>query len=366
MTNWTRRPSLAIRGASQTDRLGRSVAHLWQTRNALSFLLLPLSWLFLLLVESRRIYYTRRNRLRARLPVPVIVVGNLTVGGTGKTPLVIWLCEFLKSQGFKPGVIGRGYKGLSKSWPQPVTSASDPVMVGDEPVLIAARSVCPVVVGPDRVADAQVLLDRFDCDVLIADDGLQHYALIRDIEIVVVDGVRRFGNGYCLPAGPLREPVRRLNAVDFVVVNGKADNTQYGMTFRMGRAVNLCRPQTTRSLKSFVGTPINALAGIGNPDRFYKMLRNLGMIVTEYSFPDHHRYSPKDLQFNDGRPVLMTEKDAVKLKQVNEPNFWYVPVTAVPEDPFSTELINTLRDRQHGQQIARYTGMSRHQRTPGL
>ena len=151
MTIWTRRPSLATRGVSPTDRLGRSVAHLWHTRNALSFLLLPFAWVFMLLVGLRRIYYARRNRFRARLPVPVIVVGNLTVGGTGKTPLVVWLCEFLKSHGFKTGVIGRGYKGLSKSWPQRVTSESDPVMVGDEPVLIAARCNCPVEIGRAHV-----------------------------------------------------------------------------------------------------------------------------------------------------------------------------------------------------------------------
>ena len=341
---------MAKRGVSLIDRMGRSLNQVWYSRNALTQFLLPFSWVFILLVALRRAYYARRNRSRSRLPVPVIVVGNLTVGGTGKTPLVIWLCEFLKSKGLKPGVVSRGYKGLSKSWPQRVTSASDPVMVGDEAVLIAARCGCPVVVGPDRVGVARALLGRFDCDVVISDDGLQHYRLIRDIEIIVVDGERRFGNGYCLPAGPLREPVRRLKTVDFVVVNGKAEAAEYGMTSRLCKAVNLRDPRTTQPLEMFHGAPINAVAGIANPQRFFQMLRNQGMIVAEHPFPDHYSYTSEDLDFYDGRrPVLMTEKDAVKLNQLtDEPNCWYVPMHVVPEEPFPTKLINALRDRQNG------------------
>ncbi len=352
MTVWKRRPSSAQRGVSPTDRLGHIVARLWYTRNAFSFLLLPFSWVFMLLVGLRRLYYVQRKRGRARLPVPVVVVGNLTVGGTGKTPLVVWLCDFLMSHGFKPGIISRGYKGLSKHWPQLVTAASDPVMVGDEPVVMAAHCDCPVVVGPDRVADARLLLSHYDCDVIISDDGLQHYSLVRDIEIVVVDAERRFGNRFCLPAGPLREPMRRLKTVDFVVFNGKADNAEYRMAYRLGRAVNVCRPHITRSLESFAGTSVNALAGIGNPDRFFQMLRDLDIMVTEYPFPDHHSYSRENLQFNDARPVLMTEKDAVKLARLAAQNYWYMPVSAVLEEPFPSTLINTLRDRQHGPQTA--------------
>ncbi|MCC9002187.1 MAG: tetraacyldisaccharide 4'-kinase, partial [Candidatus Competibacter sp.] len=205
------------------DRYGYSL-------NLVAVLLWPLSLLFGLVARIRRFLY-RNNVLKSvGLSVPVIVVGNISVGGTGKTPLVAQLVELLRDAGYKPGVVGRGYGGQSTQWPRSVMADSDPVQVGDEPVLLARRCRCPVVVGPDRVVAAQLLYETYDCNVIISDDGLQHYRLRRDIEIAVVDGFRRFGNAACLPAGPLREPPSRLREVDFVVSNGAARGQEYLMS----------------------------------------------------------------------------------------------------------------------------------------
>jgi len=299
----------------------------WYRRSPWLIVLTPASLVYCGLSRLRRLLYRAGLLARHRLPVPVVIVGNLTAGGTGKTPLVAWLVDFLSASGYRPGVIARGYKGRAHHWPQPVCADSDPLSVGDEAVLLAGRCGCPVVVGPDRVAAARALLEQGECDLIIADDGLQHYALDRDIEIVVIDGTRRFGNGYCLPAGPLRESPGRLTDVDIVVANGAAGPGEYPMTMRAESAVSLQPGIAPRELAGFERQSVHAVAGIGNPGRFFASLRQTGMRLEEHVFPDHHDYVAADLDFGDERPVVMTEKDAVKCRNFGLRNSWYIPVT---------------------------------------
>jgi tetraacyldisaccharide 4'-kinase len=300
---------------------------LWYRRSPWLIVLIPASLLYCGLGRLRRLLYRTGLLARHRLPVPVVIVGNLTAGGTGKTPLVTWLVHFLRASGYRPGVIARGYKGRANHWPQSVGVDSDPRSVGDEAVLLAGCCGCPVIVGPDRVAAARALLERGECDVIIADDGLQHYALDRDIEIVVVDGERRFGNGYCLPAGPLRESTGRLSEIDLVVVNGAGGPGEYPMTMRVENAISLETGIAPRELAGFGRQSVHAVAGIGNPGRFFASLRQAGMRLQEHVFPDHHDYVAADLDFGDERPVVMTEKDAVKCRNFGLRNSWYIPVT---------------------------------------
>ena len=299
----------------------------WYRRSPWLILLTPASLVYCGLSRLRRRFYRTGLLARHRLPVPVVIVGNLTAGGTGKTPLVTWLIDFLSVSGYRPGVIARGYKGSARHWPQTVCADSDPLSVGDEAVLLAGRCGCPVVVGPDRVAAARALLEQGECDLIVADDGLQHYALDRDIEIVVIDGARRFGNGFCLPAGPLRESTGRLTEVDLVVVNGAGGPGEYPMTMRAEKAVSLEPGIPPRELAGFGRQSVHAVAGIGNPGRFFASLRQAGMRLQEHVFPDHHDYVAADLDFGDNRPVVMTEKDAVKCRNFGLRNSWYIPVT---------------------------------------
>ncbi len=318
----------------------------WSSKNALTVALLPLSWLFRGVVEVRRRWHRRRNRTQPRLPVPVIVVGNISVGGTGKTPLVIWLTERLQMQGYRPGVISRGYGGAAAGLPTLVDSESDPNLVGDEPVVIARRTRCPVAVAPRRNDAARALLNRYRCDTLISDDGLQHYGLIRDAEIAVIDSESGLGNGWCLPAGPLREPASRLREVDFIVARGVLNQPlYYTMTLHGDLAVNVRDPGIQRPLLSFVGARIRAVAGIGAPRRFFAMLESCGLEIETHVFPDHHRFTARDIKFCDKRPVLMTEKDAVKCRAFAQPHHWYVPVTAEVDEHLLREVIELLRTR---------------------
>jgi len=301
---------------------------LWYGSHPLSIVLLPLSVLFRIVVSVRRFAYKSGVLHSHKLPVPVIVVGNITVGGTGKTPLVIWLVEALRAAGHQPGVVSRGYGGNAEVWPQAVNADSDPAMVGDEPVLIARRAACPVVVAPQRVAAARRLIADYACDVVVCDDGLQHYALRRDAEIAVIDGERRLGNGRCLPAGPLRETAARLRSVDLIVLNGAASSGECGMQLSGSVAQSLAGPPRERDLGEWRGTTVHGVAGIGNPGRFFAHLRGQGLNVVEHPFPDHHRFQAADLHFEDDLPVIMTEKDAVKCRGFAGPQHWYVPVSA--------------------------------------
>jgi len=273
----------------------------------------------------------RRKAGAVQLPVPVIVVGNITVGGTGKTPFVLWLVERLLAQGWRPGVISRGYGGCSPEYPLRVSATTDPAWSGDEPALIARRIGVPVAVAPDRVAAARLLIDRGEVDILVTDDGLQHYRLGRDLEICVVDGSRGLGNGALLPAGPLREPPARLREVDLVVVNGGGWRPEGVPALDMRLRIGEARPLgggDPRPLSSFAGARVNAVAGIGNPERFFVSLRAAGIEVVPHPFPDHHRFTDIDLAFDDRLPLLMTEKDAVKCAGLAQPHHWYVPAQA--------------------------------------
>ncbi|MEQ1438628.1 tetraacyldisaccharide 4'-kinase [Fontimonas sp. SYSU GA230001] len=290
--------------------------------------LLPLSWLYGVLSARRR---QRLTRDAARLPVPVIVVGNITVGGTGKTPFVIWLVERLREWGFTPGVVSRGYGGRAPGYPFRVVADGDPAHSGDEPLLIARRCGCPVMVDPDRRAAAAALVAGGAVDVIVADDGLQHYRLARDLEICVIDGPRGLGNGALLPAGPLREPPARLHEVDLIVVNGEGWNDAALRPLRMrlgGDRVWSLAGGTERTLGSFAGQAVHAVAGIGHPPRFFAALRAAGLLVIEHAFADHHRYRATDLAFADELPVLMTEKDAVKCLRFARSGWWALAVDA--------------------------------------
>jgi len=256
----------------------------WYARSPWLLLLTPLSLVFRIVVWLRRSAY-RIGLLRSqRVSLPVIIVGNITAGGTGKTPLVIWLAEYLRDKGYRPGIISRGYGGKASSWPQQVRPDSDPAMVGDEAVLLAGATGCPMAVGPDRVATATALIEHSDCDVLVSDDGLQHYALQRDIEIVVIDGIRRFGTGFSIPAGPLREPAKRLREADLVVINGLGSAHEHIMRMKPGDARSLTDSSVTRCLADFYGQAVHAVAGIGNPERFFQSLEQQGMQLEKHVF----------------------------------------------------------------------------------
>lgn len=319
----------------------------WTNKNLVAFLMLPLAGVFILLAALRRIAYRAGLFRVTRVPVPVIVVGNITVGGTGKTPLVIWLAQQLRAAGFKPGVASRGYGGQGASAPLAVTPQSDPTQVGDEPVLIATRAACPVVVSRDRVTAARQLAEQ-GCNVVICDDGLQHYALARDVEIAVVDAARLWGNGWRLPAGPLREPVSRLSSVDFVVYHGDAPLQSHTLHLELTTVQRISDSNDTRPLTSFVGGKIHAVAGIGNPPRFFAQLRAAGLDVIEHPFPDHYAYTVADLRFGDELPVLMTEKDAVKCRAFADSRLWVVGAEARVSPQLATLVMNRLRESRHG------------------
>jgi tetraacyldisaccharide 4'-kinase len=320
----------------------------WQRVTFLSALLYPLGLLFRTIVALRRAAYRSSLLTSHRLGVPVIVVGNITVGGTGKTPLVLWLAEFLLGRGFHPGIVSRGY-GSAEGSPRRVTPASDPASVGDEPVLLAQRSGCPVWVGTSRVAAGEALLRaNAECDVLLSDDGLQHYALARDVEIAVVDGERGLGNGFMLPAGPLREPPSRLRTVDAVVVNGSAQSfatPTRGHSMKLeGRELrNLLNPDYVVGPAHFQRQRVHAIAGIGNPRRFFADLEALGLQFEPHVFPDHHAYAPADIAFRDAEAILMTEKDAVKCAAFAAETHWVLRVDAVPDPGLGELILRKLR-----------------------
>ncbi len=333
----------------------------WLRATPLSRALVPLSWLFRAAVAFRRLLYRAHLIPAVRLPVPVIVIGNVMVGGTGKTPLVIALVERLREAGYRPGVVTRGY-GAQSSAPVLVAAGDDPAKAGDEPVLLARRAGCPVCAGPDRVAGAQTLLRTHrECDVIVSDDGLQHYRLARDIEISVEDS-RGHGTGRMLPAGPLREPARR--SVDARVVNGEPNPLRRKALdeapwFRMRiepEAWHLLPGGQRVAQAEFHGKRLHAVAGIGDPDRFFSLLRSMGLAPVEHRFPDHHEFRAQELEFPDCDAVLMTEKDAVKCERLARKDArpgWYALQVGARLDPSFFDLILTrLRGAHHGHAAA--------------
>jgi len=329
---------------NNSTKMQRWLERQWYRVGPWHLLLLPLSWVFYLLVRLRRLLYQQGMLKTSKLPVPVVVVGNINVGGTGKTPLVIWLVEYLRQQGYCPGVISRGYGGMATQ-PLPVSTVTNPVLAGDEPVLIARRTGCPVWVGRNRVEAGRALLRASpDCNVLVCDDGLQHYALAREVEIVVVDGARRFGNGLMLPAGPLREPKSRLAQADAVMINGGGTSAVgLSMALEGGLFRNLSDPTRSAIASDFSGQLLHAVAGIGNPSRFFEQLAQLGLPVQPHAFPDHHPYQPEDLQFAGTQGILMTEKDAVKCAAFAQPSWWYLEVNAKVDEALGLYVMQKLR-----------------------
>jgi tetraacyldisaccharide 4'-kinase len=303
----------------------------WQRITIVSIALLPLAAVFALLSWLRRLAYRTGLRRIVRVRVPVVVVGNLSVGGTGKTPAVIWLVKALQGRGHRPGVISRGYRGTQTL--SAVQSGSTPESVGDEPVLIAKLARCPVWVGRDRAAAAKRLLEANpEVDVIISDDGMQHYQLGRDCELAVISARQRFGNGLPLPAGPLREPLSRLRSVDAVLVNGGKLSgipvRSFAMRLEGSVFHNLVEPQNRRHVRDFDGMRLHAVAGIGDPQNFFNHLRELGLAFVPHAFADHHAFRAEDLNFPDADAVIMTQKDAIKCGGIARDTWWALPVEA--------------------------------------
>ncbi len=322
--------------------MGSRIESLWYGNSPLSLALAPVGWLYCAAGCLRRGAYRLGIAPVGRAGAPVIVVGNISVGGTGKTPLVIWIARFLKSRGLRPGIVSRGYRGRADTWPQQVRPDSDPVMVGDEPVLLARLTRCPVAADPDRLRAARSLLAQTECDVIISDDGLQHLRMGRDVEIAVIDSVRRHGNGRCLPAGPLREPVSRLDSVDLVVANGGGIAREFDMRVIAGEAIPLAGEAASRPLDTFRAGAVHAVCGIGAPQRFFDTLERAGLALIRHRFPDHHGFRAADIDFEDENPVLMTEKDAIKCRRFADSRHWYVPVQAELPEAFGARLLVLL------------------------
>lgn len=313
----------------------------------------PLSWRLLARIYGgvtalRRRAYARGWLHSYAIGKPVVVIGNISVGGTGKTPLTIALVRALAARGLRAGIVSRGYGGQVRG-PLLLDDDASPEQVGDEPVMMRVLSGAPVVVGRDRVAAAEMLVASAGIDVVLADDGLQHYRLRRDVEICVIDGARRFGNRRLLPAGPLREPLSRLEAVDFRVCNGGlAHADEVPLHLRADGALRLGDGEHV-ALDTFAHRRAHAVAGIGNPRRFFDSLRACRIDVIEHAFPDHHRFRASDLAFGDGLPVLMTGKDAVKCRVFAQADWWQVAVQVqLPErflDALAARILAASHDR---------------------
>lgn len=312
--------------------------------------MLPLAWVFKLLAALRLALYRTGILKSERLPLPVVVVGNITVGGSGKTPLTLWLGGQLRERGFNPGVVSRGYGGTGDV--REVSIDSDAAEVGDEPLLIKRRTGLPVFVGRDRVAAARALIKAHsECDLILSDDGLQHYQLARDFEIAIQDE-RGLMNGWPLPAGPLREPPSRLGLVDALVINGEADvpdgsghPPHFAMILHGDTFHALSDPQQTRAAEDLAGLRLAAIAGIGDPQRFFSHLKRLGLSFEPHPFPDHHRFTAADFSGIDADALLMTEKDAVKCTGVTDRPIWVLPVTARVEPDLAALVMEKLNGR---------------------
>jgi tetraacyldisaccharide 4'-kinase len=317
----------------------------WASRGAVAWLLWPASLVFGAVVFIRRLFFRLGLFKSHKAGIPLVVVGNLVAGGSGKTPLVLRIVEILRAHGWKPGIVSRGYGGSAAAQggaPREASIASDPAEVGDEPILLARRSGCPVWVAPERVAACRALREQHpECDVIVTDDGLQHYALARDVEICVVDG-RGFGNGFLMPAGPLREPPSRLNTVGAVVSHGAGEARGYAMKLDGDSLVCMTDAHNVRPVKSFAGQKLHAVAGIGDPKRFFLQLARHGLKPMPHPFPDHHPFRAEDLDFGDTAPVVMTEKDAVKCKRFAKAHHWVFPVRATLDPAFERWLLEKL------------------------
>ncbi len=317
----------------------------------LAYFLLPFSCLFGFIIAIRRRFYQSRFYKIRKFAMPLIVVGNITIGGTGKTPFVIWLAHFLRAQGYQPGIVSRGVGGRQQIMPRQVSVDDKVAEVGDEALLLLANANCPVVIGVDRVKAVEYLLQQNACDVVISDDGLQHYRLARSFEIVMVDAERGLGNQCLLPAGPLREPVHRLDQADMVIYTGgvfpQTNSAAFAMTLTPMHCISLNdakRSMTFAELRQ----PVHAVAGIGHPQRFFRALKQAGLKIEEHVFPDHHLYQAADFAGLSSCPILMTEKDAVKCRDFSDERFWYSAVKTTVDAGVEQVLLNKLREWSEG------------------
>lgn len=338
------------------SRAYRWLHRVWYGDARSGWLLLPLSGLYWLVIVVRKYLFDRGILRSYRAAAPVVVVGNITAGGTGKTPTVLWLADELQKRGFRPGIVSRGFGGSHSGSSMRVDVNSETSVVGDEPVLLARRGQCPVVVDPDRTRGADMLIAD-GVDVVISDDGLQHYRLQRDYEICVVDGTRGLGNRRLLPAGPLRERAERLDDVEQVLVNGKLAGSEYVLTTAEQNAISFDLIATearrlngslSRPLERFAGVTVHAVAAIGNPQRFFDLLRAQGIQLIEHRFPDHALLQPADLRFGDDFEVFMTEKDAVKLGSSISDKYWYVPVDLSIDPLDAAPMLEQIESRIRG------------------
>lgn len=327
-------------------------------------ILAPVSFLFCLVVFFRGLFYRSGLLKSVSVNIPVIVVGNIYIGGNGKTPFVIWLVEQLKQAGYKPAVVSRGYGALTEketdvSWPRLVSVQDDIRLFGDEPLIIHQSTHCPVVVDPDRSRAVKKISQDTDCNVIISDDGLQHYAMSRFIEINITDAKRLYGNGLCLPAGPLRESTARLKSVDYIIYNISHVGSNETLLkeavekfpekiFSMDYELLSIKPLSGEMLQSmtledFKGKIVHAVAGIGDPERFFTLLKNNGLIVIEHPFSDHYQYKRDDFIFDESYPIVMTEKDAVKCQSFSLSKAWYLPVKAKIDPMLLSKIIDQLK-----------------------
>jgi len=304
---------------------------MWYGQQAYACLLYPVSLLYRAITHVRRFYLERY--CQQRVSVPVIVVGNITVGGVGKTPMVVALAARLQARGLRVGIISRGYGELVRQYPHDVQVDDMASLVGDEPLLLRQKTGCPVVIAPKRIDAARFLLSQYHIQIIISDDGLQHYQMHRNIEIAVIDGLRGFGNGLCLPAGPLREDKKRLQQVDFIVVNGGYFENAYRMEMRPDKITTLLDGQSADMSALSSSKPVAAIAAIGHPQRLFNTLKALNISFNSYVFADHHRFQPRDFDVPEEQ-VVMTEKDAVKCRAFATHAMYVLSVNAVLDDAF--------------------------------
>ena len=314
------------------------IEKVWYSKNIFSLLLSPLSLIYICIIYLRHTLYQLGLISITKINVPTIVIGNIVAGGTGKTPLVIWLAKYFKDKGFLPGIVSRGYGGTYLSNIELVKPTSNPLLVGDEPVIIARNTNCPVVVAKKRAKGAKELVEKYNCNIILSDDGMQHYSLARDIEIAVIDGQRRFGNNYCFPAGPLREHKNRIHKADLIVSKYSARTCEYKMNYTYNQLVSLNKLSKTIPISDLHGMTVHAIAGINNPDHFFSYLRSHKLELIIHKFPDHYLYTEEDVKFDDNFPVVMTEKDAVKCLNYSSHKHWYIPISAELSQSFACDL----------------------------
>ena len=314
------------------------IEKVWHSKNIFSLLLFPLSLIYISIIYLRHTLYQLGLISITKINAPTIVVGNIVAGGTGKTPLVIWLAKYFKGKGFLPGIVSRGYGGTYLSNIELVKPTSNPLLVGDEPVIIARNTNCPVVVAKKRAKGAKELVEKYNCNIILCDDGMQHYSLARDIEIAVIDGQRRFGNNYCFPAGPLREPKNRIFKADLIVSKYNARKCEHKMDYTYNQLVSLNELPKTIPVSDLHGMTVHAIAGINNPDHFFSYLRSHKLELIIHKFPDHYSFTKDDVRFDDNFPVVMTEKDAVKCLNYSSDKHWYVPISAELPKSFIYDL----------------------------